>query len=260
MLHDLTLDAVSDVAERYPGRARADGRHYAIDFELAELRALRLTERRDEHGALTFPGRFRVHYSRFRIATLDEELELVRELNRLTGRAVGVYPEIKHAAFHREHGVELGARVVEALARHGYTSRDDHVFVQCFDAAELDALRSAGTRLRLVRLVEAGRSAEAEAALATGVDTVGCAYTDLVAVREGGLELAATPLARTLRDAGVAVHAYTLRHDARGAFRGEFEVLLEFLYCEAGVDGVFTDHPDAALRVRERCPRAGAPS
>ncbi len=34
VLHDLYLDNVSDVATRFPGRQRDDGRHYAIDFTL----------------------------------------------------------------------------------------------------------------------------------------------------------------------------------------------------------------------------------
>jgi glycerophosphoryl diester phosphodiesterase len=40
VLHDLHLDDVTDVASRFPGRQRADGRHYAIDFDLAELQQL----------------------------------------------------------------------------------------------------------------------------------------------------------------------------------------------------------------------------
>ena len=34
VLHDLHLDAITDVAHRFPGRAREDGKHYAADFLL----------------------------------------------------------------------------------------------------------------------------------------------------------------------------------------------------------------------------------
>lgn len=44
VLHDHYLDRVTDVAERFPNRARADGRYYAIDFTLAEIKTLRVTE------------------------------------------------------------------------------------------------------------------------------------------------------------------------------------------------------------------------
>ncbi len=44
VLHDHYLDRVTDVAERFPDRARKDGRYYAIDFTLAEIRSLKFTE------------------------------------------------------------------------------------------------------------------------------------------------------------------------------------------------------------------------
>ena len=42
VLHDIHLDLVTDVAERFPRRARADGRFHAIDFTLAEIQQLRV--------------------------------------------------------------------------------------------------------------------------------------------------------------------------------------------------------------------------
>ena len=44
VIHDITLDRTTDVAEKFPGRARADGKHYAIDFTLAEIRQLAASE------------------------------------------------------------------------------------------------------------------------------------------------------------------------------------------------------------------------
>lgn len=44
VLHDHYLDRVTDVAERFPDRARKDGRFYAIDFTLDEIRSLKFTE------------------------------------------------------------------------------------------------------------------------------------------------------------------------------------------------------------------------
>ena len=37
VLHDVQIDTVTDVASRFPNRRRADGRFYAIDFDLAEI-------------------------------------------------------------------------------------------------------------------------------------------------------------------------------------------------------------------------------
>ena len=44
VLHDHYLDRVTDVAQRFPQRARKDGRFYAIDFTLAEIKSLKFTE------------------------------------------------------------------------------------------------------------------------------------------------------------------------------------------------------------------------
>ena len=59
VLHDLHLDDVSDVAERFPGRQRDDGLHYVIDFDVAELKTLAVLERRAPDGAnAKYPQRF----------------------------------------------------------------------------------------------------------------------------------------------------------------------------------------------------------
>ena len=44
VLHDITLDRTTNVDEVFPNRARDDGRFYAIDFTLEEIRQLQATE------------------------------------------------------------------------------------------------------------------------------------------------------------------------------------------------------------------------
>ncbi len=41
VLHDIHLDTVTDVATRFPDRKRDDGRYYALDFTVAEIKQLR---------------------------------------------------------------------------------------------------------------------------------------------------------------------------------------------------------------------------
>ena len=38
VMHDHFLDGITDVAERFLGRARPDGRYYVVDFTLDEVR------------------------------------------------------------------------------------------------------------------------------------------------------------------------------------------------------------------------------
>jgi glycerophosphoryl diester phosphodiesterase len=143
VLHDLYLDAVSDVREKYPGRARADGRSYCLDFDLAELRTLRFNERIDLATCRArYPGRFPPRLGTSRVATLAEEIAFVEAINRSTGRNVGIYPEIKNPEWHLEHGFDLGAAVVDELIAAGYVEEGKSVFLQCFDAETLRKARA----------------------------------------------------------------------------------------------------------------------
>jgi glycerophosphoryl diester phosphodiesterase len=129
VLHDLYLDAVTDVTERFPGRRRDDGRHYVIDFSLAEIRSLRVHERTGPDGAPAFPGRVTDDQRSFRVPTLDEEIQLIQGLNRTTGRDVGLYVEPKAPAWHRAEGKDLVLAVLHLLARHGLTGASDMVLL-----------------------------------------------------------------------------------------------------------------------------------
>ena len=61
VLHDVHLDRVTDVAQLFPERARADGRYYAIDFLLEEIRQLKVHERVDwSTDKVVYPNRFPV--------------------------------------------------------------------------------------------------------------------------------------------------------------------------------------------------------
>ena len=61
VMHDYTLDANTDVAKKFPNRARANGRYYAVDFTLEEIKSLIVTERfNPKTGKPAFEGRFPV--------------------------------------------------------------------------------------------------------------------------------------------------------------------------------------------------------
>ncbi|MDF1624235.1 MAG: glycerophosphodiester phosphodiesterase family protein, partial [Pseudohongiella nitratireducens] len=76
-----------------------------------------------------YEQRFPMWQSNFRVHTFAEQLELIRGLNRSTGRNVGIYPELKSPAFHHEHGKDLATAVLSELKRFGYTSKDSTVYV-----------------------------------------------------------------------------------------------------------------------------------
>lgn len=259
VLHDLHLDDVTDVAHRFPGRQREDGRHYVVDFDLVELRELFICERRAAGSAAArYPQRFPSSTSLFGIVTLEEELALIQGLNRSMRRSVGIYPEIKHPNWHRAHGIDLAGKLLATLRSFGYSSEHDAAFVQCFDTRELERVRQElGSELRLVQLV--GAEAEYQPLLtASGLRALtryacalGTHYSQLVDVPRTG-KPRSTELARMARGAGLELHPYTFRADDLPAYARTLEELIELFVVETPVDGLFCDHPDVAVRVLEK--------
>jgi glycerophosphoryl diester phosphodiesterase len=150
----------------------------------------------------------------------------------------------------------LGRLLLEELRAFGYSSAEDRVFVQCFDHAEITRLKvELGCELPLIQLV--GPEPEyARVCTASGLRSVsayaygvGPHFSQLVQAQGGP----PTPseFARGAADAGLRVHAYTFRREDVPAFAATFEHLLEIFLGQIGVDGVFSDHPDVAVRVRD---------
>ena len=138
-IHDHYLDRVTNVAEVYPNRKRQDGRYYVIDFTLSEINQLKMTEGfKIENGeqVANFPQRFPLWKSSFRVHTFQEEIEMIQGLNKTMGKNVGIYPEIKAPWFHRHEGKDISKEVLRILKKYGYTTKNDLVYVQCFDPNE----------------------------------------------------------------------------------------------------------------------------
>jgi glycerophosphoryl diester phosphodiesterase len=257
VLHDIFLDDVTDVAERFPGRARPDGHYYVVDFELAELRDLNVSERRKPGLAeAMYPERFPLGVRGLGIVTIDEELDLVRSLNRSMGRNVGIYPEIKEPSWHHRHGIDLARLLLEKLDDHGYRNADARAYVQCFDAHELQRVRfELRAELQLIQLVDASTkysellSADGLANIASYANGLGPHYSQLAAPRaDASIEV--SPIATAAKAAGLELHPYTFRRDNLPAYVKDLDTLLAIHFLEVGVDGVFCDHPDVAVRVR----------
>jgi glycerophosphoryl diester phosphodiesterase len=156
--HEPNIGGTTDVSEKFPERMRdgvVDGAvveddWFASDFTLKEIRTLRAVQplsappdnRPDE-----FDGEFK-------IPTFDEVLALAKREGRTRGRPVGVYPETKHPTYHRELGLPLERRVVDALKRAGLNRKGAPVIIQSFEQSNLRFLNSI-TPVTLSQLVDA---------------------------------------------------------------------------------------------------------
>lgn len=263
VLHDIHLDRISNVADMFPGRARSDGRFYARDFDLAELRCLSAWERMNADGSAVYPGRYPAQSGSFRVHTLEEELELIASLNASTGRDVGIYPEIKRPAWHREQGVDISPQLLATLSGFGYHGRDANAFIQCFDALEIVRLRhELETDLPLVQLIGENAWGESATDFETLLTNDGLASLSEVAdgigpfveqlYRLDAAAILSTGVVESAHSCGLLVHPYTFRSDSLPPGFGTFEQLLEYALTELGVDGLFTDFTDTVRRFIDR--------
>lgn len=265
VLHDIHLDRVTDVAARYPGRQRRDGRYYVRDFVLGELKSLSVHERRNADGSPVYPDRFNSSDEVFRIQTFAEELDFVQKLQAAGDRAVGIYPEIKRPEWHRREGVDITPQFLEVLADYGYRERSDDVYLQCFDAKELRRIRhDLGCRLKLIQLIGEdswGESATRYAPLRTQrglqrlartVDGIGPWIRRAYRVARNGEAIRSTGLVQRAHKVGLAVHPYTFRADDLPEGFASFEALLAFFIDNLLIDGLFTDFPDQVVRFTRR--------
>lgn len=260
VLHDIHLDRVTDVASRFPGRSRADGRFYVRDFSLAEIRTLRVHDRRGDDGTPVYPTRPPAEDAVFRVLTLSEELQWVRRLAEDGGRPVGIYPEIKRPAWHRQDGVDMTPRFLEILEGFGYRDHQDAVYVQCFDAAELRRIRhQLGSQLKLVQLIGENSWREAPTnyddlrtrrglqRLSKTADAIGPWMNRLYRLRRRDGRIRSSGLTERAHSVGLAVHPYTIRSDDLPPGFDTVDDLLRFCTDDIAVDGLFTDFPDAVL-------------
>lgn len=265
VLHDITLDRTTDVADKFPDRVRDDGRFYAIDFTLAEIRQLKASEGFNiENGVKSqeYVDRFPMNKSTFSVPLLSEEIELIQGLNKSTGKNIGIYPEIKSPEFHRQAGKDIGTAVVKMLRTYGYKTKQDKVFLQTFSFDELriihdEILPNAGVELNLVQLID-GEPSYTWMLEKDGMDKL-AAYADGVGPEKGLIidasssksNIEITELVTRAHRAGMQVHPYTYRLDAGQIpeYADSFEELLELHYFRAGVDGVFTDFADRAVNL-----------
>ncbi len=240
VLHDIDLGATTDVAEHFPDRRDKKGRWCPADFDLAEIRRLQARERLD--------GRFRRDSRGFQIPTFEELLQLLTELNRLTGRNTGIYPETKHPAFHRERGLAMEEPLLAMLAEYGYVRRSDPVCIQSFDPHNLRHIReNLDSDLTLIQLLS-------EAPATSRLDEI-AGFADGIGPDKRLIEDAQrrpvnnNALVRDAHARGLVVHPYTFRADQLTAGDNCLEDELRRFYLDYGVDGLFCDHPDIASRI-----------
>jgi glycerophosphoryl diester phosphodiesterase len=245
------------------------------DFTLEELKTLRCRERIPQLR----PGNTQYN-DQESIPTFGEALALARQHGR------GIYPELKHPTFLREQGLDSVAALVgavrEASAGAGADAQRiaDIMYVQCFEVGAIRTLaQMSSIRWRCVQLVsaEGGPWDQRGTTYASMLSDDGLrriadyarglgAEKSLIIPRDANNNLATpTDLVGRAHAANLVVHPWTFRPEnfflptslrvgATGAqetlrVHGNLDAELRAFFA-AGVDGVFSDDPAAAVAAR----------
>ena len=245
VIHDIYLDDITDVTQKFPNKYRDDNRFYVMDFTYKELLQLNVLERfNPKTKEAVFPNRFPYGKSRFQLHSLQDEIELIQGLNKSTGYDIGIYPEIKNPKFHRENGKDISKIVLNVLSDYGYSTRSDNCILQCFDAPELKRIRiDLKSELFLVQLIgwklEEGQLENYR----NYADGIGPSIKHIIIGFDKNGNVIYSDLVKNAHDLNLKVHAFTFRADQLGGIP-TFEKLLELGFIGANVDGIFTDFPD----------------
>ena len=265
--HDRHLSTTTNVADKpaFAARRRVNpdtnddpkDDWWVEDFTLAELKTLRARQ--------PFKGRSKEYDDQFEIPTFGEVLALVERKAAEAGRPVGVYPETKHPGYFQSIGRDFERPLLTALQ--GF--RAGPVFIQSFEPEILKRLKGK-TTAKLVQLVYeetpgAGPNISLEA-IAAYADGVGPAKTLLIPYENRN-----ESVLRKAHSLELLVHPWTFRDDtpnpdmapfleptyAVNEMEGFIELPTDSAEAELaifffmGVDGVFTDFPDTAVKIRD---------
>jgi len=270
--HENEISGTTDVASRpeFAGRRRTatiDGQRvtgwFTEDFTWDELTTLRCRERIPDlrAGSAHFDGQEPM-------LRLRDVLDLAAAADR------GVVLEVKHATYFTALGWDVAAIVADELRAAGWADGARPLVVESFEPTVLSAVRERGVVAQYILLLEASgapfdlvhargadapefawfASVEGLAALAGAVDGISVDKRMLLADRRGPSAIVDDAHARELR-----LFTWTCRPEnafltpafrrgggkaAFGDYAGEWGMLRD-----AGVDGVFVDHPDLGIRV-----------
>jgi glycerophosphoryl diester phosphodiesterase len=235
---------------------------FVEDFTLAELRTLHAVERMPQLRPLntTYDGRFG-------ILTLAEVVELARRRSTLD-REVRVLAELKHPSWSAAQGLPMAELVAAELRRLRATGPDGTVVVQSFDAAGLRQLRArTGSRgPTMLQLVDQTPDYDPMVTpvglreISTYAQGIAPCRHRLILRDADEAMTGVSDLVARAHSAGLCVIPWTVRAEnvflPRHLRRGSDPAALGDAAAEVGlllglgVDGVITDHPDVAARVR----------
>lgn len=213
----------------------------------------------------------------YAIPTLEQIIDLAEQNYKKTGKIVGLYIETKHPTYFQKIGLALEDPLLKTLAKHPYTRDIAPIYLQSFEVANLKYFKQQLTlhkslkNAKIIQLLDTPTASPADFVatanpqkyldlaqpaglkqIASYADGVGPSKTYIFSNTD---QNTTTTFVKDAHAVGLKVHPYTLRPEngflpnylrcsqvateqcTTGSLK-EFE-----RFFNAGVDGVFTDHP-----------------
>jgi glycerophosphoryl diester phosphodiesterase len=275
--HEPMLSGTTNVAdiETFVSRKRrriVDGQTmedwFVCDFSLAELKQLKAIQ--------AFPDRPQEFNALFTIPTFSEVIKLIKIASKKQNRIIGIYPETKHPSFHKNLGLDISQKLLEVLESENWNHRDSPVYIQSFEVSNLQYIRCSSSvkTIQLLSCSEISKNGElifetlpgsmisqgkpydwhvledsrdysyfisddGLEFIKTYADGIGVWKPFVFVKDESKLEPKPTKLVQRAHEKNLLVHVYTFRSETEKDYR---------TYYNLGVDGVFTDFTDIAVK------------
>ena len=255
VLHDIHLDTTTNVSKVFPKKVRKDGRFYAIDFTLEDLKKLTINHRISlRTGRAAIASRVPLKNPTDKILTLEEFTQVVLAHNKLNKHQVGIYPEIKDPNFHKKMGLDSTKIIHDALLEIYGENPNFKIIIQCFYSETLKRLKKDRTPFTLVQLIGENswhrtsdnyremQTSEGLTKIRKYADGIAPWLNHLYNPRTKG----PTKLIGDAKNLGFFIHPYTLRNDSLPRFIKSEKQILDFLR-KIKVDGVFTDNAHTTI-------------
>ncbi|SES81156.1 glycerophosphodiester phosphodiesterase family protein [Thorsellia anophelis] len=267
-VHDDTLARTTNVIDVFGSR---DGDTNVGKYTLEEIKQLDM--KLVSTAALDYPEFTPTSEDALKVPTFEEVIELAQRLSKETGREIGIYPEAKLQDDLQED------LIIETLDNYGYTA-DSKVYIQSFSA---DTLRSLKNKMEnrgyLLPLVQLGSLVDQSFNESTSGASLGLTCEDYCVLTSDNPRqvIRLAEIKEYAPDIGVSLSTsasvtstkswplytpelYTYAHELGMTVTGwtfskpsdNAQAISEYLgFYELGMDGVFSNYPDLAIKARD---------
>ena len=271
VFHDRVLDNVTDVKKVFSFIiARKDGKYYVIDFNLDELKKLKVTNRYFIVSMIKieeFKNRKYDIEQENRITSFEEVLDLVKEYNQENNKKIGIYPELKDVWFYKKEGKDITKELFKILEKYNYQNKQSEIFIQSYDSTELirvkkEFLPKYDVDYKLVQLIPKRKSGDIKIFKDGKVENYDYKYfyskNGLKKIKEYAY---AVGVDKSLiygtnekkeyyeyaKEIGLEVHAYTFNLERVTKGFKSYKDEVKYFRDTLKIDGYFSDYPEIKI-------------